>query len=181
MNILAFGGSTSKKSINQSFAAFAASHFAADDVKILNLNDHSAPLYSVDEEVENGVPQTIQAFVTEIDNAELLIIALAEHNGTYTAAFKNSFDWATRQKANLFEGKKVLLLATSPGPRGGLGVLEAAQTRFPIHGAEIVGVFSLPVNGENFDVEKGITSESLKTDFENLIQQVKEKSKTVLA
>lgn len=181
MNILAFGASNSKASINQKLAFFAASQFEGANTQNLNLNDYSAPLFSIDEETENGIPPQIHAFVEQIKQADFLIISLAEHNGTYTVAFKNIFDWATRVKINLFENKKMLLLATSPGPRGGLGVLEAAQNRFPIHGADIVGSFSLPVFAENFEKDKGITSVLLQKDFEKVIQQAKENYKPVLA
>ena len=44
----------------------------------------------------------------------------------------------------------MLLLATSPGPRGGITVLELAAGRFPYMGASIVGTLAFPSFNENF-------------------------------
>lgn len=45
-------------------------------------------------------------------------------------------------------------MATSPGGRGGLSVLEIAKGRFPFHDGNIVESFSLPFFGENFKENK---------------------------
>ena len=67
----------------------------------------------------------------------------------------------------------MLLLSTSPGGRGGKGVMDAALVRFPIHGAEIIEHFSLPKFNENFDDEQGITDPVLKAEFEQAVGKVK--------
>ncbi len=48
----------------------------------------------------------------------------------------------------------MLLMATSPGARGGASVLEIAKSSFPRFGASIKASFSLPSFNDNFDVEK---------------------------
>ncbi len=40
-----------------------------------------------------------------------------------------------------YENKRVFLLSTSPGQRGGINSIEAAKTRFPYHGADILAFF----------------------------------------
>jgi hypothetical protein len=70
---------------------------------------------------------------------------------------------------------KILLLSTSPGQRGGLGVMEAALIRFPIHGADIIAHFSLPKFSENFDETDGITSHELRSTYIEILSGVKEK------
>ncbi len=160
-NVLAFGASTSKNSINKKLAGFVASKFSSS-FELLDLNEFAAPLFSVDLEQSSGIPEAIKKFNSKIQSCDALVISLAEHNGSYTVAFKNIFDWSSRANAKVFEGKKVFLLATSPGPRGGLGVLEAAATRFPFHGAQIVEKFSLPSFGQNFG-EDGIKDPTLKS------------------
>lgn len=169
INIIAFGASTSSNSINQQFAAFAATQFPGANAELLLLNDYEMPLYSSDRERSQGIPDAAKAFHEKLQAADLILISLAEHNGTYTAAFKNTFDWVSRQDANLFGGKPVVLLSTSPGPRAGAGVMEAARVRFPIHGANIVGHFSLPKFSENFNAEKGILHPELRASFESMI------------
>jgi chromate reductase len=44
----------------------------------------------------------------------------------------------------------MLLMASSPGGRGGASVLAMARDRFPRHDAQITGVFSLPSFHNNF-------------------------------
>lgn len=173
MNILAFGASTSKKSINKQLASYAASQFEGHSIDVIDLNDFPLPLFSVDLEAESGHPAIIQTFIQKLDNADLIIISMAEHNGGFTAAFKNLFDWTSRVKANLFENKKLLLLSTSTGGRGGMSSLEAALSRFPRHGAQIVDQFSLPKFNENFHPEKGISNEELNASFLKTLAAVK--------
>lgn len=174
MNIIAFGASNSKHSINKQFAIYTAKQFQSQNTEILDLNDFPLPIYSIDTEKETGIPENAKKFYTKIKNADFVIISLAEHNGTYTTAFKNLFDWLSRQDSKMFS-KKMLLLSTSPGKRGGLGVMEAALVRFPLHGAEILGHFCLPVFEKNFDAEKGIIDDVLKTQLETVLSEVKSK------
>ena len=173
MKILAFGASYSKNSINKKLATYIANQFVNSEITILDLNDYQLPLYNIDLEKESGFPEIIHDFIKKIDSSDLLIISLAEHNGSYTAGFKNLFDWTSRVKTKMFEGKKLLLLSTSSGARGGLSVMQAAQTRFPIHGAEIIGHFSLPKFNENFDAALGIIDAELNKQLIEVLNTVK--------
>lgn len=175
MNIIAFGASSSKKSINKAFATYVAARFQHPQVEVLDLNDFPLPLYSVDNEMELGIPEYAKQFHAKIQSADFIVISLAEHNGTYTAAFKNLFDWVSRIELKMFANKKLFLVSTSPGGRGGLGVMETALVRFPIHGAEILAHFCLPFFQKNFDAEKGIIEETLKTQFETILTEVNRK------
>jgi NAD(P)H-dependent FMN reductase len=68
-------------------------------------------------------------------------------------------DWASRINAKTFQQKPMLLLATSPGARGGATVLDIALKRFPFQGAEVKGSFSLPSFHEHFKDGKIVNSE----------------------
>lgn len=147
--ILAFAGSTSKKSINKQLVTYVSSKLADTSFDIADLNNFSAPVFSVDEE-EMGFPKNIQRFNELLGQYDGFIISLAEHNGSYTAAFKNIYDWVSRIESNVFRNKPLLLMATSPGGRGGASVLETAKTRFSRAGARIITTFSLPNFYDNF-------------------------------
>ena len=97
---------------------------------------------------------------------------MAEHNGAYSSAFKNILDWSSRIDAKTFQQKPMLLLATSPGARGGKTVLEIAKNYFPYQGADIKGSYSLPSFNANFDPEIGITNEELKNQFLEIINSI---------
>lgn len=167
--IIAFGASSSKASINKELATYVAYQFQNASIEILDLNDYEMPIFSVDKEKENGIPQLAQDFYAKLGSADLIIISFAEHNGAYSAAFKNILDWTSRINMKTFQEKPMLLLATSPGPRGGSSVLEIAKGRFPFQGGVVKGSFSLPSFFDNFNSVNGIINPDLKDQLTNII------------
>jgi len=170
--IIAFGASSSKTSINKKLATYAAHLFEGATVEVLDLNDYEMPIFSTDKETETGIPQLAHDFFNKLGTADLIVISFAEHNGAYSAAFKNIFDWTSRINAKTYQEKQVLLLATSPGPRGGSSVLEIAKNRFPFQGAVVKGSFSLPSFYENFDVVNGIIDNDLKHNLTQIVHSI---------
>ncbi|WP_278036001.1 NADPH-dependent FMN reductase [Flavobacterium nitratireducens] len=176
MKIIAFGGSPSKNSINKKLATYAAGLFQNAEVEILDLNDYQMPLFTVDIEAEIGQHELANAFLSKIKSADFLVVSLAENNGNYSAAFKNIYDWCSRIVPKVFQGKPMLLMATSPGGRGGATVLEIAKNAFPRYGADIKATFSLPSFNDNFDVEKGkISNAELDGELKKTIGEIQEK------
>jgi chromate reductase len=170
MKIIAFAGSPSKKSINKKLATYAAGLFENAEVEVLDLNDYEMPLFSVDKEAEIGQHSLAKAFLEKIVSANVLVVSLAENNGNYSAAFKNTVDWCSRINPKLFQDKPMLLMATSPGARGGASVLEIAKNNFPRFTADIKAVFSLPSFNDNFDVERGkISNEELDNQLKEIV------------
>ena len=111
--ILAFGASSSKKSINKRFAVYVAHCVPNADVNVLDLNDYEMPIYSIDRENEDGIPDLAYTFKEQFKNSDAVVISFAEHNATYTSAFKNIFDWISRIDKNIWHNKPMFLLATS--------------------------------------------------------------------
>lgn len=130
------------------------------------------PIFSVDKETTTGIPQLAHDFYAKLGTADLLIISFAEHNGAYSTAFKNIFDWISRINSKTFQEKSMLLLSTSPGPRGGATVLEIAKNQFPFQGGVVKGSFSLPSFGANFDSEKGIITIELKNQLQEIVKSI---------
>lgn len=174
MKILAFGASNSVHSINKKLARYATTFFDHADVNLLDLNDFEMPIFSVDIEKAHGIPAKAQEFMDILATSDLIIISFAEHNGSYATAFKNLFDWTSRLNGKTFLGKPMLLMSTSPGPRGGKSVLETALGRFPFHDGKILASFSLPEFGKNFSETEGILDENLRLQFQNALQLVKD-------
>ena len=169
MNILSFGASTNSKSINRRFASHTANQISDTTVTDLDLRSFELPVFSVDEQAENGIPKAAQAFLDSIRKHDGIVVSLAEHNGSYTAAFKNLFDWTSRIEKEPWSGKPMLLLATSPGKRGAANVLKTARATFPYLGANLAAAFSLPSFTNNFDDELGITEPGLKHSYREAI------------
>ena len=170
--IIAFGGSSSNTSINKQLAVYAANLFPNSEVEVLDLNDYEMPVFSVDKEKVIGVHPLAQSLYSKIGNADLIVLSLAEHNGAYSSAFKNTLDWMSRINAKTFQEKSMLLLATSPGARGGSSVLEIANKRFPFQGAVVKGSFSLPTFYENFDAVNGIINLELRNQLLEIISAI---------
>lgn len=162
--ILAFGASTSSTSINKQFAHFAAHKIKDAELTLIDLNDFETPLYSTDLEQEGGIPDSIQRFKACIESMDGIVVSLAEHNGNFTAAFKNLTDWISRMEGSIWSNKKLFLLSTSPGARGGKSVHDIAMAAYPRQGATITASFSLPSFNDNFTSE-GIKDEELAKSF----------------
>ncbi len=151
MKVLAFAGSDSKHSINKQLVTYAAQQLTWAELEIVDLNEIDAPIYGIDYEQDFGFPNDILSFAEKMSSADLILLSLAEHNGAYSAAFKSLYDWISRIPGRkIFDNKPLLLMATSPGGRGGASVLEIATARFPRDSAQLVGVFSLPSFYDNF-------------------------------
>ena len=141
MNILALAATTSRQSINARLLSHAADLLAADilpgaKISFLDLNDFGMPIYSVDREAASGIPEAAMRFHAAIGAADALLFAFAEHNGHFTAAYKNLFDWTSRVEkvgamSNLYQGKPMVALGTSPGPGGAQHVLNFVKTTAP--------------------------------------------------
>lgn len=173
MKIIAFAGSPSKKSINKKLATYASSLFVNAEIEVLDLNDFQMPLFSVDIEAEIGQHPLAKAFLGKIATADILVVSLAENNGNYSAAFKNTVDWCSRINGKIFQDKPMLLMATSPGARGGASVLEIAKNNFPRFATEIKAVFSLPSFNDNFDVESNVISNpELDSQLKSIIKNL---------
>lgn len=149
-NVVVIGASNSKKSINKALALHAASLMTEVSINLLDLNDFELPLFGIDYEEEHGIPEAAKRFDQHLEKADGIIVSLAEHNGSYSAVFKNLIDWLSRIDIKVWKDKPMLLMATSPGQRGGATVLEAARNAFPWIGGNIQGTFSLPSFYDNF-------------------------------
>ncbi|RJE72051.1 NADPH-dependent FMN reductase [Reichenbachiella sp. MSK19-1] len=163
--ILAFAGSNSSQSINRRLVRWASDQVAESEVTLLDLNDFEMPIFSEDREREKGIPSEAKAFKNTLRESDAVMISFAEHNGNFSAAFKNIFDWASRIEAKIWLDKPMFLMATSNGKRGGSSVLEIAVKGFPFRGGEVVAHFSLPSFSENFSDENGILDEELRKEF----------------
>jgi len=164
MNLVVFGASNSKKSKNRRLANWAARQ-TGWDYDLLDLNDYEMTIFSVDKEATSGIPPLALDLKNKLKEADGIIISFAEHNKSYTSAFKNIFDWFSRIETPIWPDTPMFLLSTSPGKRGANMVLDLAVKSFPWQGGKVVDHFSLPSFNENFDDEKGIINEELLNEF----------------
>lgn len=172
MKILAFAGSSSRNSINRQLANYTAHLFKNGEIELLDINDYEMPMFGVDIEEKIGPQEKAKLFIQRIEKSDFLIISLAEHNGSYSVAFKNILDWSSRIDGKLFQNKPMLLMAASPGLRGGSSVLEIAKNKFPFLGANIKATYSLPNFANNFKTNVGLVNIELKNQLLTIIENL---------
>lgn len=169
--IVAFAASNSRNSINKALALYTAKQLDRFRIVFLDLNDYEMPLYSIDRENEDGIPGVVLSFMKIISEADGIVISFAEHNGAYSVAYKNIYDWVSRVDQGVWMNKPMLLMATAPGPRGGKSVLQLAHSRFSRFSDAKILSFSLPSFNDNFDNEKGILNNPLNNEFSKQLNQ----------
>lgn len=171
MKIIAFAASSSSTSINKQLVTYAASLLPEAEVEILDLNDFELPLFSEDKEKELGQPPLAKSFFDKMGGSDALLISFAEHNGSYTAAYKNLFDWCSRINPKVFQGKPMVMLSTSPGKGGAQSVLSAALGSAPHFHGKVLASLSVPSFYENFDSEAGVLkNEELNAQLTKTVQ-----------
>ncbi|MBI5430511.1 MAG: NAD(P)H-dependent oxidoreductase [Nitrosomonadales bacterium] len=173
MKLVAFAASNSRKSINKQLVTYAASLVEGAEVEVLDLNDYELPLFSEDREAELGHPELAKAFLSKLAASDAVMISFAEHNGSYSAAYKNLFDWSSRMGKKVFQDKPMVMLATSPGARGGASVLTAATGSAPFFAGHVKASLAIPNFYENFDVERGmLRNEELKAQLTEAVSRL---------
>ncbi len=143
------------------------------EIVVADLNDYAAPIYSVDIQKQHGIDENVLRFYELIKNSDAIVISLAEHNGLHTSAFKNLWDWLSRirmpKPMNIWGGKPMLLLSTSPSRRPMSNVLKVSKEIFPHFGANIIADFQLPSFNHVFKDER-ITDPQFQTLFAEKIK-----------
>ena len=142
--ILAFAASNSSKSINRQLVEYAASLIENAEIEKLDIHDYEMPLYRADREEADGIPQLAHDFLAQIAAVDGLLISISEHNGAYSAAFKNLFDWCSRIGRDVWQNKPMVLLSTSPGPGGAARALGIAESAAPHFGGDVKATMSVP-------------------------------------
>lgn len=170
MKVLAFGTSNSRNSINQKLARYAATQIDDADVTLLDIHNLEMPIYSEEREKESGIPAFAHDFYQAIGEADAIVISFAEYNGSYTSAYKNLFDWASRIDMKVYQDKPMIMLATSPGAGGAQSVLAAAEGSAPFFAADVKGALSLPNFFDNYDEQTSkVTDDSFNAQLDEIV------------
>ncbi|MBT8319806.1 MAG: NAD(P)H-dependent oxidoreductase [Gramella sp.] len=166
--ILAFAGSNSSTSINQQLLDHVVGRIQGHEIKEVKLTDYPLPVYSEDIEKNEGFPINATIIKNLIADSDSLVIAVNEHNGAPSAFFKNIIDWLSRVNRSFLEGKKILLISTSPGKRGAQSSMEYTKNIFGRFGGEVIESFSLPSFKDNFQDGK-VINEVLDMGIEDVL------------
>jgi len=170
--MLAFVGSNSSKSINEQLTKSVLKELNVMhtfvDLKALDI-----PLFSEDLEREIKSPKGIVSLKDQIEAFEHIFITTNEHNGNLSAFFKNIIDWLSRTDKSFLQGKKVFILSTSNGKRGGLGANESLQKMVERFGCEVYESYAFSSFSENFNKEtQQITNKDFLQEIDNKLNRI---------
>ena len=177
IKIVAFSGSLRKESFNQTLAKVVAKQalLAGAEVEVINLADFDIPLFSEDVE-KAGTPAGVAALKEIIAQANGLIVATPEYNGSISGVLKNALDWISRTAPDAtpaFSNTRVALVATSPGGLGGIRGLAHARDIFVGMGSLVLSE-QLAVSSayQAFDVQGQLTDESMASRVVSLAEKL---------
>jgi chromate reductase len=142
LKILAIVGSLRTGSVNAATAR-AAVRSTPEDIAITLYDVSGVPLYNGDDE-DAGPPDPVVALHAAVSAHDAVMLFSPEYNGSFPAVTKNVIDWLSRPP-KAWDGVPFTLVATSPGPRAGLGVREhfsTIMTRQPVRLFETHGIGS---------------------------------------
>jgi len=177
IKIVALAGSLRKESLNHTLAIAVANaaRRAGAEVEVIKLSDFDIPLFNEDLE-KNGAIAGVEQLKDKIRNANGLIVASPEYNGSISGVLKNALDWASRtapKAVPAFANTTVALVATSPGGLGGIRALPHVSNIFAGMGALVLSK-QLAVGGgyQAFDNDGGLTDEGMQQQVNALAKSL---------
>lgn len=117
IRVLAISGSLRTGSLNRLLLR-AAGEEAPAEVELVPW-DGLAGIPAYDGDSEAPAPATVDAFRAALSDADAVLIATPEYNGSIPGALKNALDWASRPAgASVLDAKPVAVTGASPSPFG---------------------------------------------------------------
>ena len=192
LNILLFSSSLRKYSTNTGLIKYILSLSPSfPSVSFDHHSLHDLPMYNGDidpTEARNPIvakawPETVQVLRNKVEKADLLIIAVSEHNANVSPVLINAISWASRAEKILRNSQEVTIspiigkkvaVASSGGGLGG----EQAQTKLRGMGYlnwQFIDLASGPVKMRayqqgNFDEKGELVNAELKESVKALVE-----------
>jgi chromate reductase len=136
VRVLAIPGSLRAGSHNAALLrAAAASH---DDVEIV-IFDELRAIPPFDEDAEMEPTEAVERLRAAVADADAVLIATPEYNGSIPGALKNALDWTSRPlDANPFRGKTAAVVSASTGSFGALWAQNDLRRVLGTMGARVI-------------------------------------------
>lgn len=137
---------------------------APQDVQIAFFDLADVPFYNQDLEGD-AQPDAVLALRAAVTEADGVILAAPEYNGSYSALTKNTIDWLSRpMKQGALTGKKIMLVCATPGPGGGQRVAKVLNDLLPLWGNEVVATVTSPVIHEKLAADGDVVTDAELAD-----------------
>lgn len=180
VSLLAFDGSGRPGSVNAKILDIVCEAVRAHGVTVtrINLRDYHLPIYEMDDELANGLPEKAIELKKLFNTHDGFLIASPEYNGAPTALLKNAIDWVSRKHGDekplqAFKGKVAGLISTSPGKLGGLRGLYMLNTiLFGVGTLVLPEIVAIGNNGDAFESDHALKHDLDKFAVSALAQRI---------
>lgn len=158
--ILIFAGSARREALSKRLlsACIRPLESAGAQLNVVDLADYPAPLYNGDLEVESGIPVSMVTMQQHFAASDGVLVVSPEYNGSIPPLLKNTLDWCSRPNpadpersgGGIFAGRPAAVVASLPGPMGGMRVL--------FHLRDILGYLGMYVIPQQLGVGRANTA-----------------------
>ena len=116
LHVIGIAGSLRTHSFNRGLLR-AAQAVAPVGMQITIMDLTPIPFYNADVEAQ-GDPAPVAQLKSAVQQADALLVAVAEYNYGMSGVLKNTIDWLSRPPQLVLKGKPVALMGASPGMVG---------------------------------------------------------------
>jgi len=163
VRVLAISGSLRAASNNTALLRVAAEEAPAG-IEVDLWNDlRDVPPYDADDDLDPG-PAAVEALRDAVRDADAVLIATPEYNGSIPGALKNAVDWVSRPfPTNAFRNKPVAVIGTSHGAFGGVWSQAELRKVLGIVGARVAPVeLAVPLAEDKFGADGSLLDDALR-------------------
>jgi len=119
-------------------------------------------------------PEAVREFKNAIAEADRVLIATPEYNGSIPGQLKNALDWASRPRAeDPLRGKRVAVVGSTNGLFGAVWAQAELRKILGIHGAEVLDrELGLPLAMDAFDEEGNLVEDGFRDALRDLLEDL---------
>jgi chromate reductase, NAD(P)H dehydrogenase (quinone) len=181
MRVLAISGSLRAASYNTALLR-AAAELAPDDVEVTFYEGlESLPPYNEDRDTDTP-PALVSELRNQIQDADAVLFATPEFNGTVPGQIKHAVDWASRPKREsaALRGKPVAVIGASITDYGAIWAQDHLRKALGIAGARVLDV-ELPVSKahEHFDEDGVLVDLELRDRIAEIVETLLERRRAL--
>jgi chromate reductase len=173
--ILAISGSLRRLSYNRGLLRAAADH-SPEDVEV-EIYDDLESLAPYNEDRENDRPETVEALMAKIREADALLLATPEFNTTLPGQLKHLVDWGSRPygpDAALY-GKPIAVIGASKTDYGAMWAQDTLRKAVGIAGARVSDTeLTVARAHEKFDENSNLHDEETLEQLEHVLRTLAE-------
>jgi chromate reductase len=171
LHVIGIAGSLRTHSFNRGLLR-AAQDVAPTGMQITIVDVTPIPFYNADVEAQ-GDPDPVAHLKSIVQQADALLIAVAEYNYGISGVLKNTIDWLSRPPEIVLKGKPVALVGASPGMVGTARAQLQSRQTFVYTQTPVMPpppVVLVAHAQDKFDAEGNLTDEDTRARIHRLLE-----------